>query len=274
MDKNLVIGVIGKPNRNYDGDALIGLPNNLKSAIVENNAIPLIICPKPSIEYHTLEDDEIPEVTQDDKNYYNRVLELCDGLILPGGNRIHNFEYYIVKVALEMDIPILGICNGNQLLSIVDYGKIELLKNSDTGTNINHKQKDALSVHDVLIKKDSLLYKILNKERISVNSNHNYSVANLCDFEVVASAEDGIIEAIESSNHSFVLGVQWHPESFVKVLDKVNEYKGLDEEKYREYLAIYEDSIKIFNSFFEACNIYKKERKNNINLVKGMKNIF
>jgi putative glutamine amidotransferase len=67
--------------------------------------------------------------------------------------------------------------------------------------------------HSVKIMKDSILYGILQTEEIKVNSYHHQAVRNIAEgYKVAALSKDGIIEAIESVNHSFIVGVQWHPE--------------------------------------------------------------
>jgi putative glutamine amidotransferase len=65
--------------------------------------------------------------------------------------------------------------------------------------------------------KDSTLYNILQMEEIRVNSYHHQAVKETGQgFKVAALSKDGIIEAIESVNHSFILGVQWHPEIMIE----------------------------------------------------------
>ena len=70
---------------------------------------------------------------------------------------------------------------------------------------------------EVKIKKNKKHYDILKKEEISVNSTHQQALKDIADvFMVTAKAEDGIIEAIESRKHRYVVGVQWHPEDLYK----------------------------------------------------------
>lgn len=67
-------------------------------------------------------------------------------------------------------------------------------------------------VHYINIDKNSLLYKIINEERILVNSRHKSAIINT-SMDIVARSDDGVIEAIEDTNKKFFLGVEWHPES-------------------------------------------------------------
>lgn len=82
--------------------------------------------------------------------------------------------------------------------------------------------------HKITINKNSILFKILNKEEIMVNSLHSFAISNT-SLDISAYSSDGIIEAVESKNRKFFLGIQWHPE-----------------------LLDYEYSKKIFNYFINC----------------------
>ena len=101
---------------------------------------------------------------------------------------------------------------------------------------LQHAQKATRShySHYVNVEKNSLLESIAGQTEFKVNSFHHQAVRNVVSpFIVTARASDGVIEAIESTEHQFVLGVQWHPEP----------------------LALNEDHISkaIFQRFIEAC---------------------
>ncbi len=77
----------------------------------------------------------------------------------------------------------------------------------------NHYQEDDnLLTHKVMVKKDTYLYKILEKDEILVNSFHNYYVDVNNEYTVNAISEDGYIEGIELKDKKFNIGIQWHPE--------------------------------------------------------------
>ena len=132
--------------------------------------------------------------------------EKLDGIIFQGGDSFYKYEYECLKYAHEQNIPTLGICLGMQMMGCLFNG--DLIKIS----NCNHKQKNKKYVHDIFIKKDSLLYLIFKTDRIKVNSRHKDTVINP-DLEITAISTDGLIEALEDKSKKFFLGVQWHPES-------------------------------------------------------------
>ena len=99
-----------------------------------------------------------------------------------------------------------------------------------------HKEPNLNYVHNVNISKDSILFNILKKDNINVNSLHNYTVPNSGNYEVCGKCND-IIEAIEKKDATFNIGVQWHPE------------RNYDE-----------NDQNLFNSFILACQKYKNTK--------------
>lgn len=126
-----------------------------------------------------------------------------------------NFEIMLTKRALKIDIPILAICGGYQLLNVVAGGTLYQDINSQISEILNHRQRAPrwYPFHSVKIHKNTKLYEIFKEEKIRVNSRHHQAVKKVAkDFIVAAEAEDGVIEAIENPNLKFCVGVQWHPE--------------------------------------------------------------
>ncbi|MBO7645940.1 MAG: membrane dipeptidase [Prevotella sp.] len=171
----------------------------------------------------------IPPVT--DSSVIINTLEHLDALILTGGgdynplwcgeepsSKLHNInavrdsaELLTTKLAFNRQIPLLGICRGMQTLAMALGGHVE----QDHVSGMKHSQ-DAdrgEATHSVAIEKDSTLYNIYNQEELAVNSFHHQVVDNTGKFfRPVATAPDGAIEAMESTERKSVLGVQWHPE--------------------------------------------------------------
>ncbi len=80
---------------------------------------------------------------------------------------------------------------------------------------LKHKSENEY-LHEIIIEKESLLYKIIKKEKIMVNSRHIKCTKDAVDLKIVAYSLDNIPEAIEDKNKRFYLGVQFHPESLYK----------------------------------------------------------
>lgn len=132
------------------------------------------------------------------------LVQLCDGIVLTGGDYFVDNDFLLVQYLYKQDIPTLGICLGMQAmaLSFGGYGEIKV--------GNNHYLKE----HAIVIKKNSLLYSILGVEQSVVNSRHKTGVQNT-NLVVSARAFDGVIEAVEDKKKKFFLGLEWHPESLV-----------------------------------------------------------
>ncbi len=156
----------------------------------------------------------------------------CTGLLLTGGNDINpeiygqtnekglsrdidderdHFERALIDVALNNNLPLLGICRGLQIVNAhlggTLFQNIENHKNENSSEDIEHR---------INVENDSLLYKIVNQTSGVVNSSHHQAVHEIAD-ELKASSysDDNIIESLEwkvPENKSPLLLVQWHPE--------------------------------------------------------------
>jgi putative glutamine amidotransferase len=126
-----------------------------------------------------------------------------------------DFELEMVRGALARDMPVLGICGGQQLLHVALGGSLFQHVPDEAPSDIAHEQPNPRTEpgHDVLVKPNTLLHNIVGSDRMSVNSAH-HQAAKDCPNGVIVSgrAPDGLIEAIEAPAYRFCLGVQWHPE--------------------------------------------------------------
>lgn len=171
-------------------------------------------------------------------------LSLIDGLLITGGGHdisptyygsetIHPavtlkpqrtaFELALAKAALERDIPLLGICGGEQVLNVALGGSLIQHIPDEVPDCLEHQQKQPRneSSHTVKISTGTLLHKIVEKEEISVNSVHHQAVKTPGQGVLInALATDGVIEGIEAPAYRFCLGLQWHPEFSITSQDK------------------------------------------------------
>ena len=129
------------------------------------------------------------------------------------------FEVALCREALRRDLPLLAICRGQQVLNVASGGTLVQDIPSDIPGAVAHDPdvERWQSVHDVEILPRTRLREILGTERVAVNSFHHQSVKQLGrDLAVSARSPDGVVEGIErpAEKSRFVVGVQWHPESF------------------------------------------------------------
>lgn len=145
--------------------------------------------------------------------YFNEEPLRGQGEVFPPRDRM---ELYIVKQAIKRNIPLLGICRGMQVINVAAGGTIYQDIYEQRKNNLQHCQGAPRNYpsHTVEISENSLLLNITGKKTIQVNSFHHQAVCETAPgLRGSAAAADGIIEAVESADLSFLLGVQWHPES-------------------------------------------------------------
>jgi putative glutamine amidotransferase len=132
------------------------------------------------------------------------------------------FELAMTRGALARNMPVLGICGGQQLLAVALGGTLIQHIPDSIATSIEHEQPNPRTEpgHDVIIAPDTLLARIIGKPRMAVNSAHHQAVATPGQGAVInALAPDGVVEGVEHPGHRFALGVQWHPEYAVDPAD-------------------------------------------------------
>ncbi|MDP4084831.1 MAG: gamma-glutamyl-gamma-aminobutyrate hydrolase family protein [Bacillota bacterium] len=227
MNKKPIIGITGayvKHNEYMEG---VYVHHDYHKSVAANGGIPLIL---PFINAETALE----------------MLPTCDGIILSGGEDLDPkfygqdphpqleetiserdlVEMAIVKYAIEHNIPLFAICRGIQILNVSLGGTLIQDIPSQISKPIQHSQKidRSLDTHWVTLSKESRLFQIFGSDQVRVNSLHHQAIDKLAeDLHVVALSSDGVIEAVEY-NHptSFLIGVQWHPESMANKNEQMN----------------------------------------------------
>jgi putative glutamine amidotransferase len=171
-----------------------------------------------------------------------KVVDELDGLLLTGGGDVDpvlygedrhdsvqdaepgrdEFEVDLARRAVGADLPLLAICRGAQVLNVAAGGSLVQDIPTAVETTLPHsvqEPKNAVA-HAVRVASGSRLEQALgaavdSAHTCRVNSRHHQSVGRLGKGLVAtATADDGVIEAIERTDSPFCVGVQWHPENF------------------------------------------------------------
>tara|TARA_Y100000588_G_C14253928_1_gene924619 strand:+ start:1797 stop:2558 length:762 start_codon:yes stop_codon:yes gene_type:complete len=164
----------------------------------------------------------------------------------PPNIKRENFEICLIKKAMELDMPILGICGGMQAINVAAGGTLYQDIQSFFDNPLQHQpdEESTYSFHNIEIE-SSKLEELFSSSSELVNSNHHQSLKEVPEsFHINAFSVDGVIEGIESKENSYILGVQWHPESLFSYMEED-----------------FPHSKKLFSSFIESSLIYAEEKK-------------
>jgi putative glutamine amidotransferase len=128
------------------------------------------------------------------------------------------FELALAREAMERDFPTLAICRGHQLLNVASGGTLvqDIPSQWTAASNHDPDTERWECCHEVDVLPGTRLRAILGSERVAVNSFHHQAVRRLGDGFVLSArgSDDGVIEGMERPDRRFMIGVQWHPESF------------------------------------------------------------
>ena len=204
-----------------DGDepGLHAMREDYVRSVEQAGAVPLVLPP--------VEPGDVPTL-----------LDRLDGVLLSGGvdvdpslygqaphpklgrvnRRRDDFELALTREALRRDVPILAICRGQQVLNVATGGTLvqDIPSTIEGAMRHGGKGPRARRAHRAEVAEGSRLRDILGRGSMSVNSIHHQSVDRPGEGLVVSARcpEDGVVEGVEMPARRFVVGVQWHPESF------------------------------------------------------------
>ena len=171
-----------------------------------------------------------------DEEDLSRLLDMLDGVVLVGGSdldprrdgyiphpsvrpmeaRREDFDRMLARQVCARHMPVLGIGAGMQLLNITEGGTLFLHIPEDLPKAIPHKDPlDPAHRHGLEIVPGTVMERVYGDGELRVNSMHHMAIDDVAEsFRVSARAPDGVVEAIESADDSWVaIGTQFHPEA-------------------------------------------------------------
>ena len=213
MTKPTIIGILGA----VDDEVVTTLQNTYTKAIEESGGAPLLL----------------PYVEKDES--IEAFVDICDGFLFTGGADVdpHRYgeevkptchavqkyrddiEFRAFKKIYETKKPVMAICRGAQFINAALGGTLYQDIPTEIPSEIPHVQsepKDSSS-HEICVFADTPLRALAAGERAKVNSFHHQALKKLgTGLSVMATADDGIVEAVYSTEHPYLRAYQWHPE--------------------------------------------------------------
>ena len=216
-----VIGLLGE----IDDERTITMQNTYINAIEKSGGVPIIF---PFVE---------------NEESVNKLIDICDGFLFTGGADIapsrygegikptcgaiqyqrDAFEFKMFDAVIATGKPILAICRGAQLVNVALGGTLYQDLSDEMPSPIAHRQaepKFAMS-HDIKILADTPLHSLIGADRMHGNSFHHQAIKRLGEgLQVMATADDGIVEAVYLPGAPYFRAYQWHPERLVDMDEK------------------------------------------------------
>lgn len=225
-----------------------------------------------------------------DSTTLTRIINNLDGIILTGGEDIHPSYYHetpiqqlgnvdslrdiydmkLIRFAACRNIPMLGICRGEQLINVAFGGTLyQDIPTQHPDSSIHHQQKlpSSMPTHLINLLPNSIISNITGKLQLFTNSHHHQAVKQVAPgFRITAWATDSIAEAIENADGHPIWGVQFHPEAltvagdstflsfFHFIVNKASIYKKA-KEIHEQILSIdtHTDTPLNFNNLYNIC---------------------
>lgn len=182
----------------------------------------------------------IPLLSDDER--LRAIYERLDGIVFPGGADVAPGEYgeqpidnlnvieperdrtelTLARWAFDDNLPVLGICRGQQLLNVALGGTLYQDLRHQGVTEVEHSDAHGLGrtamIHNVRLDPDSRLAQLIDETSLDVNSLHHQAVKRAAaPLKVTGKSDDNVIEAMESPERRFLIAVQWHPEEIEEI---------------------------------------------------------
>ncbi|MBR0385124.1 MAG: gamma-glutamyl-gamma-aminobutyrate hydrolase family protein [Erysipelotrichaceae bacterium] len=210
--KKPVIGIVAKPQVHRENDYWhrLEMVDEIRYLLIKHGAIGVMLLPsEATMGFNDNDLGDVTVLTAEQIDDLHRQLELVDGLILQGGDYSCQYEVELAKMALEKDMPVLGICAGfNNLLRALGTNTFE-------DRSAAHSHYDTQYRHHITVVKGTKLHELVGSDDYEVNSFHQMvatrELVEPCG-KISSYSDDGLVESFELPDKRFTIGVKWHPE--------------------------------------------------------------
>lgn len=192
------------------------------------------------------------------------IVRSLDGLVLSGGADVSPssygeaaldpnwegdairdaYEQTLIDVAVERNIPVLGICRGIQMLNVARGGTLYQDIETQVEGSLTHRDWHRYEIieHDVELAAGSWIRGVYGSEHVLVNTVHHQAIKDLASgLEVTARAPDGIVEAVEQRDDDhWLVGIQWHPE-WLDGSEEGGSHRSRGDDVFEAFVAVCEE---------------------------------
>jgi putative glutamine amidotransferase len=224
-----VPGAVGDPQYASSVRPVIGITCYVEHATWGAWERRAALLPYPYVE-RLREAGAYPVVLPPDPEAGTDLLGRLDGLVLAGGADVDPERYgapvhpatitrperdagemAMLAAALELDLPVLGVCRGAEVLAVYYGGTLHQHLPDLLGSERHLPGAGVYGHHGARFLPGSMIAKLYG-EHTEINSYHHQAIADPGGLAVTGWSDDEVVEAVEDPAHRFVLGVQWHPE--------------------------------------------------------------
>lgn len=218
QNKRPVIGIVVKHRAEYNEkrpDSFVR--DEVAQAIFDNGGLPIGLLPSET-KIALCEDNYWQEqLSEQERQDLIDEINLCDGIILQGGNAADGYEAVVARYCYDLDIPLLAICAGQNNLARAMGGSTYDIPNPE-----KHWRPDLEYAHDITVDPNSKFYQIVHTTKMPVNSRHIKAIKDCPGLGKVAFCDDGYPDVIEAPDKRFCFGVRFHPESLYRTDQRMN----------------------------------------------------
>ena len=206
-------GRVERPTPNAHYPAFYTVPVSYVAAVRKAGAVPVLIPPGETTGLDWLDRLDgmvIAGGTDVDPDRYGAQRQ---AVVLDPDPERDESEIALTEELLARDVPTLFVCRGMQVLNVTLGGTL-YPHIPDLGRGDIHRDDEGLWIkHDIAVESGSLLARAMGTTKVSTVSGHHQAVKRVAEgLTVTATAPDGLIEAVEVADRTWMVGVQWHPE--------------------------------------------------------------
>ncbi len=229
--RRVIVGITTDLAERPDGRLVAELNVTYADAVARAGAVPVALVPDAALAAPNAASCDAIIFTGGDDPAMEPFGEPTHPKATPMHPRRQDAEVALLRflAAERPDMPVLGICLGMQLMSLVAGGRMHQHLPDTFPDHANHWNKDhaIISLDAPTPEMVAPLVEAWRAQRTPVHSKHRQAVAVPGCLSVIARSHDGLIEAVADPRRRFYVGVQWHPERTSEAAGGLQVVRGL-----------------------------------------------